>query len=432
MRTAPLDVDEEETVTGVYFPMRQRIVIYKIREMLKTNCLDNEYTDEGERDQELTEALMHFCWMVLLQNMERETVYRSPLMYFLAVIGVDSAAETLRHSFVYTPYLAGVLWVNRLLMLEYALPLRVWPVTKLVARADVTSVRARVKESNIYWSEDFQTLFFKGRPIEIRKLQDFGSAVVAEARAALQQLTFGTDLPVVNLGKVTDTMSWSSELRKSAYSFVTDKRFGLDVGFQFLLQRARQAPKDLRLLKKTADGKECWNDRAVHSYLANEERFLRKLMVAMHVISLPGRGSEISSIKFANSIYSARNIYVLNRRMAFVTCYDKSRSRRMTTEYVMRYWPDELSQVLAQYLAFAGEQLSAALAEATAMHLGVRLPVSEWRHTAIAIGDRFLHKGIKAFRDQGVSGMGAKDDDDEDSSQEDEEEITTMAEVQVR
>jgi hypothetical protein len=75
-------------------------------------------------------------------------------------------------------------------------------------------------------------------------------------------------------------------------------------------------------------------------------------MVAMHIISFPGCGSEIGSIKFANSIYSARNIYVLNGRMAFVTYYDKSRSRRMTTKYVMRYLPNELSQVLAQYLAF--------------------------------------------------------------------------------
>jgi hypothetical protein len=72
----------------------------------------------------------------------------------------------------------------------------------------------------------------------------------------------------------------------------------------------------------------------------------------MYIISLPGRGSEIGSIKFANSIYSARNIYVLNRRMAFVTCYNKSRSRHIITKYVMRYLPDELSQALAQYLVF--------------------------------------------------------------------------------
>ena len=75
-------------------------------------------------------------------------------------------------------------------------------------------------------------------------------------------------------------------------------------------------------------------------------------MVAMHTNSLPGRGSEIGSIKFANSVYSARNIYVLNGRLAFVTCYDKSRSRRMTTEYIVRYLSDELSQVVAQYLAY--------------------------------------------------------------------------------
>jgi hypothetical protein len=84
--------------------------------------------------------------------------------------------------------------------------------------------------------------------------------VVTEAKVALQPLTFGTELPAVDLTQVRDTMSWSSELRKCAYSFVTDKRFGFDAGFPFLLQRARQAPKDLRLLKKGADGKECWNE----------------------------------------------------------------------------------------------------------------------------------------------------------------------------
>jgi hypothetical protein len=289
-----MDADEEETETGVYFSRRQRIVINNIREMLKVGCLDDEYTDETEKDEGLGEVLMHFCWMVLNHNMERETVYRPPLMHFLAVMGIDTGAERLRHSFVYTPYLAGVLWVSRLLILEYALPLRAWPVSKVVAREDVASVRARVREvrekrlcegsfsptsfilgqlaygkvlnrtytaqSNIHWSEDCQTLYFKGRPIEIRKLETFSSAGVTEAKVALQPLTFGTELPAVDLTQVRDAMSWSSELRKCAYSFVTDKRFGFDAGFPFLLQRARQAPKDLRLLKKGADGKECWNE----------------------------------------------------------------------------------------------------------------------------------------------------------------------------
>lgn len=84
--------------------------------------------------------------MVLNQNMERETVYRSPLIYFLAVMGIDANNECHRHSFLYTPYLAGVLLVSRLLMLEYTLPLRAWPVSKVVARADVGSVRSRIRD----------------------------------------------------------------------------------------------------------------------------------------------------------------------------------------------------------------------------------------------------------------------------------------------
>jgi hypothetical protein len=56
-----------------------------------------------------------------------------------------------------------------------------------------------IAQLNIYWLRDCQTLYFKGRSVKIRRLEAFDSAVVAKARAALQQLTFGTELPVVNL-----------------------------------------------------------------------------------------------------------------------------------------------------------------------------------------------------------------------------------------
>jgi hypothetical protein len=82
-------------------------------------------------------------------------------------------------------------------------------------------------------------------------------------------------------------------------------------------------------------------------------------------------------------------------------CYDKSCSRRITTEYVVRYLSNVLSQVLAQYLVYvcsftrnlgrkaleylfvnkqglwARAELTTRLAEATALHLGVRLLISE-------------------------------------------------------
>jgi hypothetical protein len=60
LRTAPVDVDKEETETGVYFTLRQRVAIDKIRQLLKTNYLNDEYTDESEKDQDLYKALMNF------------------------------------------------------------------------------------------------------------------------------------------------------------------------------------------------------------------------------------------------------------------------------------------------------------------------------------------------------------------------------------
>jgi hypothetical protein len=63
----------------------------------------------------------------------------------------------------------------------------------------------------------------------------------------------------------------------------------------------------------------------------------------MYINSLSGRKSKISSIKFANNIYLAQNIYILNKRIAFVTCYNKSCSQRITTKYVIRYLFNTLS-----------------------------------------------------------------------------------------
>jgi hypothetical protein len=45
-----VDVDKEETKTGVYFILRQWVAINKIWQLLKTNCLDDEYTNESEKD----------------------------------------------------------------------------------------------------------------------------------------------------------------------------------------------------------------------------------------------------------------------------------------------------------------------------------------------------------------------------------------------
>lgn len=82
------------------------------------------------------------------------------------------------------------------------------------------------------------------------------------------------------------------------------------------------------------------------TYLTVEKKFLRKGIGGVHVkYGQPARGPEIGLIKVSNSIYSARNIYVINGRLYILTIYNKAWKWRGNTEYIVRFLPDKLSQI---------------------------------------------------------------------------------------
>jgi hypothetical protein len=118
-----------------------------VREELE--CPEREPSDSAnarDHDPDLTDALMWLCMLVVMQDTSRISLYDSPMMHYLAVQGVDKQSRTLKPSFHYTPILAGMLWVNWLIMLEVAVPLEAWPAVTLKSRAEVDSVRDRIHE----------------------------------------------------------------------------------------------------------------------------------------------------------------------------------------------------------------------------------------------------------------------------------------------
>jgi hypothetical protein len=102
--------------------------------------------DPKDQDAELTSALMGLCMAVVMQDTSHIGLYESPMMHYLAVRGVDEQHQTLRPAFYYTPILAGALWINRLIMLEVAVPLEPWLVLGLESKAEVESVQERIHE----------------------------------------------------------------------------------------------------------------------------------------------------------------------------------------------------------------------------------------------------------------------------------------------
>jgi hypothetical protein len=145
--------------------------------------------------------------------------------------------------------------------------------------------------------------------------------------------------------------------------------------------------------------------------------------------------------------------------MCFLTMYDKARRRRGNTEYILRCLPDELGQILAQYLVYvrpfaralpldrreseylfgdkrgpwAGEELGQLLTQQTAKHLGVRLTVSGWRHVAIGIATRHLMRASKTWgRDSGDDGAEDGVDDFAEGDDDEELELDTFRHIMIR
>lgn len=484
MRTAPIEHWDDKTETGVRFTRPQWKSIKQMRTILMTPCPDDPTTEVEDQDQELTSELMGFCQLVVMQDMgKQKSVYDSPLMHYLAVMGVDTESNTFRVSFFYTPILAGILYINRLIMLEIAVSIDGWPELDIPAKDDIPSVPERIHQirrqylceasfsptssilsqlamgksfnklhqspSNIHWSEDEQTIFYLGKPVHLFKITSMCEGLIGELAALIYEMAFHKPVPTVDLSKIVDSMAWSQDFRKDDYSFIkqAQNRVTMDVGFKFMLKRARKATGEWQMLRPGLDEQVEWIDNRAHGYLNVERKFLGLLMVYCHVSGgQPARGPELGSTKVSNSVYSARGWYVINGRLCFLTMYDKARKRRGNTEYIVRFLPDQISQIMVQYLVYirpfaraveyevtkalpspeylfrdargpwAGEELTRALGQATEKYLGVRLTTSGWRHVAIGIATRHLIRESKSWEKDAEGGEDnfAEGDDEED------------------
>jgi hypothetical protein len=86
---------------------------------------------------------MQFWILIFMQDMSKINVYDSLLMHFMAIIGIDVYTKALQSPFHYTKFLAAVLYINRLIMLEVAVPAEAWPM--LQSRDDISDVPERIK-----------------------------------------------------------------------------------------------------------------------------------------------------------------------------------------------------------------------------------------------------------------------------------------------
>ena len=157
MRAAP-EEPGDESETGVVFSGVQWGYIEDVRDALRQPVAVAAAVEEAEEgreveggaeavaDNQLDNALMELIISLLAQDTSQLLLYKSPVMHYLAIRGVNPQTKRFYPSFQYTTYLAHMIWIIRLVMLEVTVSEQGWPELGLQSRKEIGAVAGAVAE----------------------------------------------------------------------------------------------------------------------------------------------------------------------------------------------------------------------------------------------------------------------------------------------
>ena len=131
------------------------------------------------------------------------------------------------------------------------------------------------------------------------------------------------------------------------WSFLSEPANGLQHSFQHLQQRAWH-DKDNGLMAKRR-----WVPSKVTKYLQQVVAFQPLLLLCIHFTGgMPGRGTEIGTIRWCNTRTAMRSVFVQHAMLLIIIEYQKAQRTTNKAFYVVRALPPVVSQLLFRYLAF--------------------------------------------------------------------------------
>ena len=300
------------------------------------------------------------------------------IIHFSGVLGIHPYELVYRTAYDYTPYLSALLWMGRLIILEYALPLRAyetltipWPARatypdqgkrlcaeirpKYLQRGSFSPMgylierlqhgRAIAKRegarTNISWSLDGKKLEIAGSHITIQEFRQTVHLLLAKLEQEAHKLMFDW-WPKVDLSEIKDDIA----KHQPGYSFLQEPSNQLQTSFKHLSRRAFSADKGGFALQ--GDGRK----RAV-AYLKRRDRFIRLLFAGIHLTSgMPARGEELRVIRWADTAAVPRNIFVHKGRVMLVFSYNKAGIKSNNSFFIVRVPCPIVERVLFLHLAY--------------------------------------------------------------------------------
>ena len=386
------------------------------------------------------DILLKLIGSFIFQNLDQE-LFESPLIHFLAILGIDEQMNRLRDANNYSFMLAGVVYCVRVMAAEILLP--------MAERKDQGEAERKhfLRERKLYladgsyspmstmisllaygkyvafntsnagstqWSADKKILYFHGRPIIIQRFLKMTGLVMDEAEKMLWDELMWTgkeDRFIVPLDKIVDDVTFT----KRGISFASRPSNGFNDGIKWMLNQMGKHENGRKLRKNKN-----WDVRYIRRYLRKIDVFLELLLLLVHTTAgQPARGTEITSVRHRNGFLQDRNIFVIDGRVVFITRYHKSQSQFDAPKIIPRFLPWRVGQLVSVYLGYVQrfkehllvqaqnggwsdylwanasgpwetERLTRIIARETATKLGNRLTTLDYRHVAITMGRMFV------------------------------------------
>lgn len=335
--------------------------------------------DEDVNINSRVETMLELCKTLILSKFI-QSEFECPLVHFCAVLGIDGENGRLRRPAAYSYMLAGMVYCVRVLFAEIMLPSSqreeqnddpAWREDFLKQRTQylvdgthtpmstMISLLAYGKyiamnEGNagmISWSQDRQTMYYRGFPIVLTDFRFMIHDIVARATKVLwEELMWVKDEQdrwTVPLDKVEDDITFT----KRGWSFMSRKENGMDAEtcMQWMMNQAARLEGSDRLMSE--DG---WRKRAVRRYLRTDQEFQELLAMICHLTEgMLARVKEFLIIRAENGTTQDRGIFVMDGKVVLVTRYSKQQAITDRPKLIPRWLPSPIDQLTVLYMAYA-------------------------------------------------------------------------------
>lgn len=304
----------------------------------------------------------------------------SVIVYYTAVMGIQRCSLAYNSAYNSTSGLVALIWVGRLLFLEYALPVYSyttlaykWPSRdrylsqpdrldairkKYLIRGcytpfgEIIELKAFAKSivkregmpGNLSWDPDGQSFTIgHDRKFKLSEFCETHRKAIKLVQERVDEMMLGLEVNI-NMDEIQDDLT----CRKAGWSFIQDTKNKLADIWKMLADKLRSSSFRGKPFVKGTD----WQIDTCTAYLDAGIDLSKLTFTASHFSGgLPGRGTEIATIRCVNTTLAIRNVFFRSGQMIIIISYNKARASNNYAFYIVRYLPRELSLSLLKYLA---------------------------------------------------------------------------------